>query len=186
MIKPKQIERPKLVLIVDDIEINRDALEVILEDDYNLLSAENGEEALDIMHRHADELSIVLLDLNMPVMNGYEVMEHMWADERLKHIPVIVLTADKSAELQALQLGAADFITKPFDIPEVILTRVDRILELSEGKKLISAAERDRITGLYSRNFFYEYPGIGASYNIEFRKIPVGEYITLVKSICSY
>ena len=169
MIKPKQIERPKLVLIVDDIEINRDALEVILEDDYNLLSAENGEEALDIMHRYADELSIVLLDLNMPVMNGYEVMEHMWADERLKHIPVIVLTADKSAELQALQLGAADFITKPFDIPEVILTRVDRILELSEGKKLISSAEHDRLTGLYTRNFFFEYADRLYQYHKEMR-----------------
>ena len=90
-------------------------------------------------------------------MNGYEVLEHIRQDEQLQHIPVIVLTADKSAELRALQLGAADFITKPFDIPEIILTRVDRILELSEGKKLISAAETERLTGLYTRNFFFEY-----------------------------
>ena len=159
MIKSKTIERPKLVLIVDDIEINRDALGVILEDDYNLIYAENGKEALEAMYRHEDDLSVVLLDLNMPVMDGYEVMERIRQDERLSHLPVIVLTADKNAELQALQMGAVDFITKPFDIPEVILTRVDRILELSEGKKLISAAEYDRLTHLYTRNFFFEYAG---------------------------
>ena len=159
MIETKQIDSPKLILIADDIEINRDALEVVLEDDYQLLFAENGKEALEVMYSHRDELSMLLLDLNMPVMNGYEVLEHMQQDEQLQHIPVIVLTADKSAELQALQMGAADFITKPFDIPEVILTRVDRILELIEGKKLISAAQTDRLTGLYTRNFFFEYAG---------------------------
>ena len=140
MIETKQIERPKLILIADDIEINQDALEVILEEDYHLLFAENGKEALEMMYSHKDDLSMLLLDLNMPLMNGYEVLEHIRQDEQLQHIPVIVLTADKSAELRALQLGAADFITKPFDIPEIILTRVDRILELSEGKKLISAS----------------------------------------------
>ena len=65
MIRSKQIERPKLVLIADDIEINRDALEVVLEDDYNLLFAENGKEALDIMYSHKDELSMLLLDLTL-------------------------------------------------------------------------------------------------------------------------
>lgn len=157
MIETKQIERPKLVLIADDIELNRDALEAVLEGEYSLLFAENGKEAVEIMLRHKDDLSTLLLDLNMPIMNGYEVLEYLRGDEQLRHIPVIVLTADKSAELRALQMGAADFITKPFDIPEVIQTRVSRILELSEGKKLISAAEHDRITGLYTRNFFFEY-----------------------------
>ena len=167
MIETKQIERPKLILIADDIELNRDALEVVLDGQYNLLFAENGKEALEIMRMHREDLSMLILDLNMPVMNGYEVMERLREDELLQHIPVIVMTADKSAELQALQMGAADFITKPFDIPEIIQTRVSRILELSEGKKLISAAERDRITGLYSRNFFYEYANRLFQYHTE-------------------
>ena len=167
MIETKQIERPKLILIADDIELNRDALEVVLDGQYNLLFAENGKEALEIMRMHREDLSMLILDLNMPVMNGYEVMERLREDELLQHIPVIVLTADKSAELQALQMGAADFITKPFDIPEIIQTRVSRILELSEGKKLISVAERDRITGLYSRNFFYEYASRLFQYHTE-------------------
>jgi diguanylate cyclase (GGDEF)-like protein len=109
------------------------------------------------MKAHALQLSIVLLDLIMPVMSGFEVLEYVQTDELLQAIPIIVLTAEKSAELKALQMGAADFITKPFDMTEVILARVGRIIELSEGRHLISAAEHDRLTMLYSRNFFFEY-----------------------------
>ena len=157
MMKSRQIQRPRLVLVVDDQEINRDVLEAILGDEYEIICAENGLEALDIMQRKQDALSIVLLDLMMPVMDGFEVLKKVGADEQLSRVPVIVLTADKNAELEALKLGAADFITKPFDVPEVILARVNRIIELSEGRKLISAAETDKITQLYNRDFFFEY-----------------------------
>ena len=143
MIKSKQIQRPQLVLVVDDQEINRDVLGMILEDDYEIIYAENGREALDLMYKHCNDLSIVLLDLLMPVMNGFEVIEYVKQDEQLRSIPIIVLTAEKSAELKALQMGALDFITKPFDATEVILARVGRIIELSEGRQLISSAERD-------------------------------------------
>ncbi len=157
MIKSGQIRRSNLVLVVDDQEINRDVLGLILENDYEVLYAENGREALEIMRERIDDLLIVLLDLIMPVTNGFEVLKIVNEDEDLKKIPIIVLTSEKSAELQALQLGAADFITKPFDAHEIILARVSRIIELSEGRKLISSAEIDKLTGLYSRNFFYEY-----------------------------
>ncbi len=158
MIRSKQIQRPKLVLIVDDQEINRDSLVITLEEaGYETVCAENGREALELMRRNQERLSIVLLDLIMPVMSGFEVLEAVRSDEQLKKIPIIVLTAEKSAELEALQLGAADFITKPFDMPEIILARVSRIIELSEGRQLISAAEHDRLTMLYTRNFFFEY-----------------------------
>ena len=157
MIKSKQIQRPKLVLIVDDQEINRDVLGSILEDDYELLYAENGEEALKIMREQRERLSIVLLDLMMPVLNGFEVLETVRNDELLRQIPIIVLTAERSAELQALQMGASDFIPKPFDEQEVILARVSRVVELSEGRQLISAAEHDKLSMLYTRNFFMEY-----------------------------
>ena len=157
MIKSGQIQRPQLVLVVDDQEINRDALGVILEDRYEVIYAENGQEAMEQMYAHSEDLSIVMLDLMMPVMSGFEVLDKVKEHEELRHIPIIVLTAEKSAELRALQMGAADFITKPFDIPEVILARVSRIIELSEGRQLISAAEHDKLTMLYSRNFFFEY-----------------------------
>ena len=158
MVMTDKIVRPKLVLVVDDQELNRDALSAILEEEkYQIIEAQNGAEAMEEIYRHVDDLSMLLLDLNMPVMTGFEVMEKLRADDRVNHIPVIVLTADTSAELKALQMGAADFITKPFNMPEIIQTRVARILELSEGRQLISAAEHDRLTGLYTRNFFFEY-----------------------------
>ena len=157
MIKSKQLKKPQPVLVVDDQKINRDVLGLILEDDYDVIYAENGQEALDVIIERQDELSAVLLDLMMPVMDGFTVLERMRADEALRKIPVVVLTSEKDAELKALQMGAADFITKPFDMHEVILARVGRIIELSEGRQLISAAEHDKLTMLYSRNFFFEY-----------------------------
>ena len=157
MLASKQLRRRHLVLVVEDQEINRDVLGMILEDDYDVIYAENGEEGLEQMRSHLDKLSIVLLDLMMPVMDGFEVLRHMRGDPELASMPVIVLTAEKNAELRALQLGAADFITKPFDAHEVILARVARIIELCDGRNLISAAERDKLTGLYNRGFFFEY-----------------------------
>ena len=138
MIKAKEISRRGQILVVDDQEINRD-------------------EALDIIKEDAKRFDLIMLDIFMPRKNGFEVLGELKADESTEDIPVIVLTADKSAELKALTLGAADFITKPFDLPEVILARVDRIIELSEGRQLISHAEKDQISGLYSKNFFFEY-----------------------------
>ncbi len=157
MIVSKHLGRPQLVLIVDDQEINRDVLGMILEDDYEIIYACDGREALEQMEAYRDRLSVVLLDLMMPVIDGFQVLEKVRDDEFLKRIPIIVLTAEKSAELRALQMGAADFITKPFDMHEIILARVGRIIQLSEGQQLISAAEHDGLTMLYSRNFFFEY-----------------------------
>lgn len=157
MIEAKQLKRQHLVLIVDDFEINRDILGMILEERYEILYAENGVDAMAKIGAYRDRLSIILLDLIMPEMDGYEVLSRVRSDELLRRIPVIVLTAEKDAELRALQMGAADFITKPFDVHEVILARVDRIIELSEGRQLISAAEYDKLTTLYDRNFFFEY-----------------------------
>ena len=157
MIKSKQLKKPQLVLIVDDQEINRDVLGMILEDDYDIIYATNGREALEMIREYQEKLSVVLLDLIMPEMDGFKVLEYVRNDELLKAIPIIVLTAERNAELKALEMGAADFITKPFDMHEVILARVERIIELSEGRQLIQAAEFDHLTRLYSRNFFFEY-----------------------------
>ncbi len=169
MIGSSRIERQKTVLVVDDQEINRDALGAILEDQYEILYAENGQEALEMMNRYMEEISIVLLDLIMPVMNGFEVLDRVREDEALRAIPVIVLTAEREMELRALQAGAADFLTKPFDEVEIILARVGRVIELSEGRKLISAAEHDRLTGLYNRSFFLEYSSRLFRYHSEMR-----------------
>ena len=157
MIQSKELNRRPLVLVVEDQEINRDLLGMILEDDYDVIYAENGEEGLEAIRANRNNLSIILLDLMMPVMDGFQVLDALAKDPELKSIPVIVLTAEKDAELKALQMGAVDFITKPFDLHEVILARIERVIELSEGRQLISSAERDLLTGLYTRSFFREY-----------------------------
>ena len=169
MIRSKQIQRPRKILVVDDQEINRDILGAILGDEYEVSYACDGREALGAIKNAGYDVSLVMLDLIMPEMDGFAVLETMRADEQMKNIPVIVLTAEKSAELKALQMGASDFITKPFDMHEVILARVARIIELSEGRQLISAAEHDKITMLYSRNFFFEYANRLFLYHPELR-----------------
>lgn len=157
MIQSKSIRQPQLVLVVDDQKINRDMLGMILEDYYEIIYACDGKEAVQKIEENRNRLSVVMLDLMMPVMDGFQVLAYVNASEELRHIPVIVLTSEKEAELRALQMGAADFITKPFDMHEVIRARVSRIIELSDGRKLISAAEHDQLTMLYNRNFFFEY-----------------------------
>ncbi|MBR2276124.1 MAG: EAL domain-containing protein [Lachnospiraceae bacterium] len=147
----------RFVLIADDEYINREILGNLIKDVYNVIYAVNGNEALEIIKENKATLSVVLLDLMMPEMDGFEVMEIMHADEELKHIPIIVLTSEKDAEVKSLKMGAADFITKPYGSPEVIRARIERTIELSEDRNFIEATEKDPLTGLYNRAFFYEY-----------------------------
>ena len=147
----------RTVLVVEDEVINREMLGFILQDQYDVLFAGNGQEALEQLRAFDGTVAMILLDINMPVMNGYELMDALRADMRLSSIPVIVLTSDQDAELTALSHGAMDFIPKPYDMPEVILARVRRIIEFTEDRRLIKDIEHDELTGLYSRNFFHEY-----------------------------
>ncbi len=147
----------RTVLVVDDELINRELLGVILQQEYNVLYAANGRVALDIVKRIPDRISLVLLDLMMPEVNGYEVLKAIKADAKLRKIPVIVLTSEKSAEVESLQLGAADFIPKPYNMPEVIMARVRRSIELAEDNDIILATETDHLTRLYNKDFFFQY-----------------------------
>ncbi|MCR5746583.1 MAG: EAL domain-containing protein [Lachnospiraceae bacterium] len=147
----------KTVLVVDDEYINRVMLGQILDEEFNVLYAENGQEALELIKINENVLSAVLLDLLMPVMDGGRLLDILRNDEKYHSIPVIVLTSEKDAEVESLRHGAADFITKPYDAPEVILARVTRIIELSEDRVMIQSTERDELTGLFSKSFFYEY-----------------------------
>ena len=163
----EQIRR--LVLIVDDEFINRELLGEMLKEEYSILYAVNGREALEIINESVSTLSIILLDLMMPEMTGYELLEILKADEALKHIPVIVLTAEQDAEVKSLKLGASDFIKKPYESPEIIKARIMRTIELSEDRSFIRSAERDELTGLYSRTFFYEYADMMDRYNSDMK-----------------
>ena len=145
------------VLIVEDELINQQILSFILEKEYEVMLAGNGQIALDILANHHKEISLILLDLVMPVMDGYEVLKHLQEDPLLKRIPVIVLTSDKSAEVESLKLGAQDFIVKPYDMPEVIIARIKRSIMLAEETNLIINTQKDNLTDLFTKKYFYEY-----------------------------
>ncbi|MBQ8972324.1 MAG: EAL domain-containing protein, partial [Clostridia bacterium] len=147
----------RLVLIVDDEAINREMLSFVLNDQYELIYAENGEQALALVNTHFDTLSLVLLDLNLPDIHGLDILRTIKADPHLSHLPVIVLTSDKEAEVESLTIGASDFIPKPYPMPKVVLARVLRSIELSEDRDIIRSTERDHLTGLYNREYFYRY-----------------------------
>ena len=145
------------VLIVDDELINRELLGAMLSQTFEIETASNGQEAMTMLTQPDATFSLILLDLMMPVMDGFEVIERCQKDEALKRIPIIVMTSEKSAEVRSIRMGAADFITKPYDMPEVILARCERIIELSEDKSIIRSTERDKVSGLYTRSYFFAY-----------------------------
>jgi putative two-component system response regulator len=116
------------VLVVDDVEMNRLILEEILRDDYSILTAENGKKALEVLRAAIILPKIILLDVFMPEMNGYELLEVMKGDNLFKRIPVIFITTSDS-ESEALAAGAVDFISKPF-LPEIVKLRVKNQVEL--------------------------------------------------------
>ncbi len=147
----------RTILIVDDEAINRELLGNIIQSEYKVIYAENGKEALEKIHSNGNEISLVLLDLLMPVMDGNEVLKAMNEDGIITEIPVIVLTSEKSSEIESLRLGAADFLTKPYDLPEVILARIRHSIQLFENSKIIHATEFDKLTLLYSPDYFFEY-----------------------------
>ena len=145
------------ILIADDEMINREILAEMLRDDYELLLAEDGIVTLETIKQYRDTLSLVLLDILMPGMSGLDVLKAIKEDQLLSHIPVIMMTAEKDAEVESLRIGAADFIPKPYPAVDVVKARVLRIIELSEDREIIQSTEKDPLTGLYNKEFFYRY-----------------------------
>lgn len=151
----KQLKRR--VLIVEDEEINREILANMLGDNYEISCAENGARALEMLQERGMRYSLILLDLLMPVMSGDELLTRIKSDEELSDIPVIVMTSEKPAEVRSIKMGADDFITKPYDSPEVILARCERIIQLYENRSILRNAEKDDLTQLFTHEFFDEY-----------------------------
>lgn len=145
------------ILVADDEFINRELLENILSDEYDVLKAEDGETAYEIIRQNRNTLSLILLDLIMPRMTGLELLARISDEPDLRGIPVIVLTSDHDSEVESLRNGAYDFIPKPYPQPDVIKARVSRSIELAENRQIISATERDELTGLYTIEYFYRY-----------------------------
>ncbi len=145
------------VLIVEDEIVNQQILANMLGDGYDLIYASDGVQALEQIKLNRDDLALVLLDLMMPRMSGMEVLKVMKEEKELQEIPVIVLTADQSAEVECLKIGAIDFIPKPYPSWEIVQARVNRCIELSEKRNIIQSTERDSLTNLFNLYYFLRY-----------------------------
>ncbi len=145
------------LLIVEDEFINREILKNILLDDYEICEAEDGESALEILKSNKNNFSLILLDLFLPKLSGLELLNIIEGDGKLNNIPVIVLTSDKELEVQCLSYGASDFISKPYPDSSIIKARINRVIELFEDRQTIKSTERDALTRLYTRSYFYKY-----------------------------
>ena len=148
--------RKRTVLVVEDNEMNREILCEILSDEYDTIEAENGQVGLDLLREHSGEIALVMLDVYMPVCDGFGFLEQKRQDSRLDSVPVIMMTASNTVddEIRCLQLGATDFITKPYNA-EVMKNRMKSVVRLRESAAMLGRLERDGLTGLYSKEFFY-------------------------------
>lgn len=134
------------ILIVDDSELNRELLAGMLEDEYEIYQVENGKKAIDILEENREQFKLVLLDINMPVMDGYEVLSIMKRRKWLDKLPVIVISAEISGESvkKAYELGASDYFVRPFNVA-IVLRRVRNTITLYDN---ISSNLKDAVTML--------------------------------------
>lgn len=134
------------ILIVDDSELNRELLAGMLEDEYEIYQVENGKKAIDILEENREQFKLVLLDINMPVMDGYEVLSIMKRRKWLDKLPVIVISAEISGESvkKAYELGASDYFVLPFNVA-IVLRRVRNMITLYDN---ISSNLKDAVTML--------------------------------------
>jgi diguanylate cyclase (GGDEF)-like protein len=149
----------KRILVVDDQKINRGILTQLLSSDYEVVCAENGQQALELLReKYASFLSAVILDLIMPVMDGYEFLAEKDRDEKLRNIPTIVTTSSDSAESEkkALCLGAWDFVVKPYDAA-ILKLRLQSVIarsQMTAFERIKYLAEYDTLTGIFNKGKF--------------------------------
>jgi len=146
------------VLIVEDNDLNRDILATILGEEFEILEAKNGQEGLKVLQENVSRISVVLLDLEMPIMNGYQMLQVVKEDELLREIPIIVMTSKENAdeEERCLDLGAYDFAQKPYS-PRVVIQHIRNIIRLRESASTLNAIEIEAETGVYTRGAFFHY-----------------------------
>jgi len=168
------------VLVVDDVDMNIMILEEILKDDYTILTANNGKEALKILTESEVHPKLILLDVQMPEMTGRELFDTLKADAILKRIPVIFITAANNYESELLSAGAVDFISKPF-MPEIVKLRVKNQIELKnysdnlEG--MVAQKTAEVIKKTEEANHILDNALQGLANVIEHRDLESGEHV---------
>lgn len=168
-----------IILIVDDIGINRAILCSLFEQDFCLLEAENGEHAVALARKYHERIAIILLDLNMPVKDGYQVLTELKDDVLLSELPVIIITAEDSTEneVKAFDLGASDIIMKPFE-PHVVKRRVQNVIELNHRKLYQEQIIEEQAAKLRESNTVMVD---ALSSIIEYRSLETGQHIQRIR-----
>ena len=125
----------KKILVVDDAQLNQEMAKAIFEEDFELLEAYDGEQAIQVIEEHLHELAIVLLDFVMPKMDGLDVLQYMFERNYMHFLPVIMITGEATMqqEERALNYGVSDIIHKPFAV-RAVMRRTMNIIDLFESK----------------------------------------------------
>ena len=141
----KDVHKQK-ILVVDDSEMNREILITMLEDDFDIIVAENGMVCLELLMQYGKAISAVLLDIVMPVIDGFEVLTYMNRNRWIEDIPVIMISREESDACirRAFQLGVADYISRPFD-NHVVRQRVFNTIKLYAKQRRLTALVSDQI-----------------------------------------
>lgn len=169
------------ILIADDSEMNRELLAAILEEEYDIIQANDGVQAVDCLQRHAEEISLLLLDIVMPHMDGFEVLSYMNKEHWIDSIPVVIISSENSPIYikRGHDLGATDFIEKPFD--------ANMVLRRSANAILLGAKQR-RMTSIVSNQIYEREKSSKLMINIlshivEFRNGESGLHVLHIQTI---
>lgn len=140
------LEEKPVILLVDDAMMNRMMLAGILGGDYRILEAGNGKQCLELLREKAGQISLVLLDINMPVMDGFEVLRTMNTNHTIEDVPVIMISSDDSEEAirKAYELGASDYVSRPFDA-KIVYRRVVNTIKLYAKQRRLVQMVSDQI-----------------------------------------
>lgn len=179
--KMSEVITKQKILIADDSEMNRELLAAILEEEYEIIQANDGVQAVDCLQRHAEEISLLLLDIVMPHMDGFEVLSYMNKEHWIDSIPVVIISSENSPIYikRGYDLGATDFIEKPFD--------ANMVLRRSANAILLGAKQR-RMTSIVSNQIYEREKSSKLMINIlshivEFRNGESGLHVLHIQTI---
>ncbi len=167
------------ILIVDDSEMNRSILIDMLEDGYEILEAEDGEQALEVIRENEEELSLVLLDIVMPKKDGFDVLREMNREKWIQNIPVIIISSESGSTQveKAFEMGATDYIPRPFDFTIVRRRVMNTLLLYAKQKRLINMVQEQ----VYEKERHSDLMIDILSQIMEFRNGESGEHILHVR-----
>ena len=177
----KLLQNKSQILLVDDSAMNRMILKEILGGDYRILEAENGQECLEKLQAEAGNIALVLLDINMPVMDGFEVLKAMNANHTIEDIPVIMISSDDSDDAirRSYELGASDYVNRPFDA-RIVYRRVTNTIKLYAKQRRLVQMVSDQIRA--RENNTDTLVGV-LSHIVEFRNGESGAHVRHIRII---